>query len=92
MRGDGADHAGAVRVRLIGPADGVVFLGDRAREIGMLVVDLGVDHGDQHVVAGRDLVDLGKPQLVDDILVGGAGCEAAPAAVSGALSWPSTKT
>ena len=73
LRGDGANHACAVRVRRIGVADRVVFFGDRACEIGMLVVDLGVDNRNQDLFAGRNLVDLGKPQLVDDILVGGAG-------------------
>ena len=81
---DRAGHAGAVRMRLLRLADRVVLLGDRAGEIGMVGVDLGVDHRDQHLVAGRDLVDLGELQLLDDVLLGRS-----PAAldVSDAVSW-----
>ena len=36
---------------------------------GCASVDLGVDHRDHHVLAGRDLVHLGEPQLVGDVLL-----------------------
>ena len=39
-----------------------------------------VDHRDHHVLAGRDLVHLGEPQLVGDVLLvaaAGADCAAA---------------
>ena len=38
----------------------------------MVRVDCGIDHRDQHAAAGRNLVHLGKLQLVDDILLRGS--------------------
>ena len=73
MRRDRAGHAGAVRMRLLRPPDGVVLLDDRAGEVGMIGVDLGVDHRDQHLAAGRDLVHLGELQLLDGVLLGRSG-------------------
>src|SRR5947208_8786377 len=78
MRRDRADHAGAMRMRLLDTSDGIVLLGDRAGEIGMFVVDRGVDHRNEHVVAGDSLVHLVELQFADDVLVragslGGSG-------------------
>ena len=69
MRNDGADHAGAVWMRLLGAADGVVPLDDRAGEVGVVDVDLGIDHRDHDVVSGRELVRRVEMQLLDDVLV-----------------------
>ena len=69
MRCDRARHAGAVRMRRLGAAHGIVFLDDRAGEIGMAAVDLGVDHGHQHVAAGGGLVHLAEVELLDRVLL-----------------------
>ena len=70
---DRARHPGAVLVRLVRRRDGVELAGDRAGEIGMGGIDLGIDHGDQHVGPGSDTMGFGKPQLGDHILGGGIG-------------------
>ncbi len=81
VRSDRAGHAGAVGMRLVGAPDRIELIGDRAGEIGMLVVDRGIDDGDEHVVAGGDLVDVAEVKLVDHVLAGlgalgagGQGC------------------
>ena len=66
---DRANHAGAVKVRLLLLADRVVLLDEGAGEIGMVHVDRGIDHRDQHAAAGRHLVHLTELQLADDVLL-----------------------
>ena len=50
VRGDGAGHGGAMHMRGRGGADHVVLARDHAGKIGMLGVDLGIDHRHDHVV------------------------------------------
>ena len=76
--GDGAGHAGAVRMRRRRRAERVVFARDHAGEIGMAGVDLGIDHRHQHVVAIADAVRVQQMQLGNDIL------RAAPRLAAGA--------
>ena len=76
MRHDRAGHSGAVRMRLVAPADGVEPLDDGALEVGMLEVDLGIDHRHQHIASGRHAMNVAQPQLVDDVLCGIAGARA----------------
>ena len=71
VRGDGAGHGGAVRMRRRRRAERVVFVHDHAGEIGMAGVDLGIDHRHQHVVAAADAVRFHEMQLGNDILRGG---------------------
>src|SRR5204863_166797 len=56
-------------VRLVGMANRVETLDQRAGEVGMPAVDLGVDHRHQHVAAGRHAMHLPEVELVDDVLV-----------------------
>jgi hypothetical protein len=63
VRGDRAGNAGAVRMRRRRAAERVVFLGDDAGEIGMLGVDLGIDHRHRHVITIGDLVGLRQMQF-----------------------------
>ena len=70
MRGDGAGHAGAVRVRRRGGAERVELADEHAGEIGMLRVDFGIDHSHDHVVAIGELVRFQKMQLGNDVLLG----------------------
>src|SRR5436309_14441289 len=59
-------------MRLFRLPDGVELLDDRVGELGMFPVDLGVDDGDQYVLAGRDLVHLAKAELARHVLLGAA--------------------
>ena len=68
MRGDGARHAGAVRVRRLVLADRAVFLRDHAGEVGVAGVDHRVDHGDGDVGAARDPMHVGDAQLLENVL------------------------
>jgi hypothetical protein len=36
----------------------------------MLDIDLGIDDGHQHIIAGGYAMDVGKPQLADHVLGG----------------------
>ena len=73
MRRDRAGHPGAVRVRRVAAADRVELLDDGPGEIRMADVDLGIDHGNQHIAAGRELVRLVEPQFADHVLSKVAG-------------------
>ena len=72
-RDDRARHAGAMGVRLVSQTNGIECFAQGVSELRMGAVDLRVDDGDQHALAGRDLVRLGEPQLVGDILFRLAG-------------------
>ena len=89
-RGNGADHAGAMGMRPLVAADGVVLYDHRAGEIGMVTSMAGVDHRDQDVVSGRDLVRLVEVQLADDILLRVGGCAGEPASGLAARSGPAS--
>jgi len=69
LRHDRAGHAGAVRVWLVGPPDGVKSVCDRLLELRVRVVDFGIDHRNGDALAGCDLVHLGEAQLVRDVLL-----------------------
>ena len=80
LRHDRAGHAGAVRMRVVVDAGGVVAVGDGAGEIGMRAVDLGIDHRDRDVVARGDAVRVGEPQLLGHVLAGIALLRRSPTA------------
>ena len=67
-RGNGAGHAGAVRVRLVRRAHRVVALCHRALEIRVGGVDLGVDHRNRHVGASDHAVHVAEAELLQDVL------------------------
>ena len=76
-RRDRAGHAGAVRMRRASSAGRRNSADDRAGEIGMRGIDAGIDHRDQHAVAGREPMRLGEIELLRRILVavgGSAAC------------------
>ena len=68
VRHNGPGHAGDVRIRCSGAATGVVTIGDCAREIGLLEINLEIDHRDDDLVAIGDAVCVGKMELVDNVL------------------------
>ena len=49
-------------------AERVVGAGDHALQFGMAEVDAGIDHRDQHLVAGGERVRLVQPQLGERVL------------------------
>ena len=68
VRRDGAGHAGTVSIRRARAAAGIVTSGDRTGEIGLVEVDLGIDHRNDDLVAGSDAVSIGELEFVDDVL------------------------
>ncbi len=66
---DRARHAGAVRMRTLGIGGGLEAGGDRAGDVGMGGVDLGIDHRDQHAIAARQLVCRREVELLRRILI-----------------------
>ncbi len=70
VRGDRARHAGAVRVRLLLDAGGVVAVDHGAFEIGMAGVDLGIDHRDRDVGCARAAEDVAHLELLQHVLPG----------------------
>ena len=69
-RGDGAGHAGAVRVRRFLRADRAEALCDHALQVGMCRVDLRVHHRDRNVGASDQAVNVGELELLQDVLRG----------------------
>src|SRR5262252_5008226 len=65
---DRTGHAGAVRMWGASTAAGVVSVADRAGEIGLVGVDLRIDHCNDGFVTFGNLVHLGKMKFVHDIL------------------------
>src|SRR5262249_56095863 len=68
--GKRARHASAVRVRLLRCASRVEALRHGILEIGMRDVDFGIDHGDRHVGAADQAVDVGNLELLQHVLRG----------------------
>ena len=73
-RGDRAGHAGAVRMRPLVVGRGIETGGDRAGEIGMRSIDLGIDHRDQDAVALCQAMRLGQIELLRRILIAVQRC------------------
>ncbi len=67
-RGDRARHGGAVRVRRLLGGERVELLGNLALQLGVPLVDLGIDHRDGDALAGGELVGLFELELADHVL------------------------
>ncbi len=70
VRGNGAGHAGAVRMRLLRRAHCIEALRHRALEIGVSSVDFRIDHRDRHIGALGYPVDVGNLELLQGVLRG----------------------
>ena len=57
-----------MRLGLLGLAQCIEAIRDRAGEIGMGRVDGGVDHGDEHVGAPGEAMGIGQAELADHVL------------------------
>ena len=80
VRGDGAGHAGAMRMRRLVGTGGIELTAEDAFEVGVTGIDLRIDHRDWDIGALDSAVDVGEPQLAQDVLrgvafrvLGGAG-------------------
>ena len=68
VRGDRAGHGGAVRMRFVFAAERIEAFDDRGIEIRIFRVDFRIDHGDQDIFPGRDVMRLFDLQFAQNVL------------------------